>query len=364
LGVVALSNMQSLEGTLAGEICMVARQDRLNQMDADALRRGYYEGLDVTRFDEKLAFLRSRVTEQWAGGGDRLEQNTADILDIHEDRPGGVYIDHGRTVVLNRWGMRDRDYEKTRPPGICRIALLGSSHEFGCGVAENETFENLVEDRLNAEKGRPTYEILTFAEPNYRAFQFLALVEKKVLDFTPDAVFFVVNASEFTATTEQVAKALHLGSPIPYDIITKVAAEAGVDRSMSEAQIRARIGPRAREIVSWAYRRMADSCQRRGVQLYLVYRPSPIVWNKKGADRDADIRRELLELAEEARVPVIDLSAAFDSVKNRRSLIVSEWDEHCNVKGHRLLADELYKQMHDRDGNLLLRPRAPATATP
>ena len=53
--------------------------------------------------------------------------------------------------------MRDEDYEKTPPHNTCRIALLGASHVEGWGVANDETFERLLEERLDQEDEERTY---------------------------------------------------------------------------------------------------------------------------------------------------------------------------------------------------------------
>src|SRR2546422_6366949 len=47
--------------------------------------------------------------------------------------------------------FRSQEYEQRKPPGTLRMALMGASLEMGWGVADGETFENLVEDQLNRE---------------------------------------------------------------------------------------------------------------------------------------------------------------------------------------------------------------------
>ena len=49
--------------------------------------------------------------------------------------------------------------------------------------------------------------------------------------------------------------------------------------------------------------------------------------------------------ARSAGLQVIDLTGAFDSVADRSSLILAKWDDHTTALGHRLLADELYKDL-------------------
>jgi hypothetical protein len=50
-------------------------------------------------------------------------------------------------------------------------------------------------------------------------------------------------------------------------------------------------------------------------------------------------------LARAAGLEVIDLSPAFGSVADRSALILAKWDDHTTALGHRLLADELYKDL-------------------
>ena len=56
-------------------------------------------------------------------------------------------------------------------------------------------------------------------------------------------------------------------------------------------------------------------------------------------------RSKVLGLARAAGLEVVDLSPAFDSVTERSSLTLAKWDDHTTALGHRLLADELYKEL-------------------
>ena len=40
----------------------------------------------------------------------------------------------GTPVTSNRLGMRDREYQKLKPPNTYRIVLLGVSHDVGTGL--------------------------------------------------------------------------------------------------------------------------------------------------------------------------------------------------------------------------------------
>jgi hypothetical protein len=66
--------------------------------------------------------------------------------------PSVTVTNAGALATTNPFGMRDRDYTMEKPPGTYRMLLVGASHELGSGVKDDETFENIVEDRLNGER--------------------------------------------------------------------------------------------------------------------------------------------------------------------------------------------------------------------
>ncbi len=84
----------------------------------------------------------------------------------------------GARFTTNRWGMRDRDYEKQKPSGVYRIGIIGGSYGMGPGVEGHQTFEQLAEDRLNQETpGSDTrYEVLNFSVGGYFPIHRLAAV--------------------------------------------------------------------------------------------------------------------------------------------------------------------------------------------
>jgi hypothetical protein len=51
--------------------------------------------------------------------------------------------------ATNRWGMRDHDYSLAKPPHTLRMALLGPSDIMGAGVSDSQTFDAVLEARLN-----------------------------------------------------------------------------------------------------------------------------------------------------------------------------------------------------------------------
>jgi lysophospholipase L1-like esterase len=59
--------------------------------------------------------------------------------------------------------------------------------------------------------------------------------------------------------------------------------------------------------------------------------------------REEEITR-LSRLAEESGFIVLNLSGAYEN-QDEESLVVAYWDKHPNAKGHRLIAEHLYRAL-------------------
>jgi hypothetical protein len=136
--------------TVPGLKPVVARLhgDTLNARDMDQQRGGYYEERDVGGMDNG----RWNNAEEPAGWGKGLKvfyRQRSDFL--LTDITPSVSTFLGGPIESNSLGMRDREYDTIKPPNTYRIVLLGGSHDQGSGVKVYETYENVVEDRLNHE---------------------------------------------------------------------------------------------------------------------------------------------------------------------------------------------------------------------
>src|SRR5207248_10353208 len=95
--------------------------------------------------------------------------------------------------------MRDREYTTIKPPNTYRIVLLGASHDQGSGVKVDETYENVVEDRLDREipdSHYSRYEILNMSVGMSGLFQRLLRLEEQGFQLKPDAVILSVAAAD------------------------------------------------------------------------------------------------------------------------------------------------------------------------
>ena len=314
------------------------RSGHLSRLDNANLERGYYENLlRVDRFNSQLwEVYTKRPTKLLDFESGPIKQYTAGFEE-YELKPSFVYSNGGMTISINRWGMRDKDYERIPPPGTFRMALLGPSSVMGWGVNDGETFEAVLEDRLNRDPPdgqRRSYEILNFGVPGYDPPQQLVMFEK-ALGFAPNSVIYVATGREAFRAARYVADAAREGRAIPYEFLRQAVGKAGITRGMDEAAAQKRIAQYQYEVLNGIYGRLAGEARKRGIVPIYVFLPQVRegLWQEETP--------QALAAAEAAGFVVIDLSTVYQG-RSLASIQVSEYDDHPNRLGHQLVADRLY----------------------
>jgi D-alanyl-lipoteichoic acid acyltransferase DltB (MBOAT superfamily) len=359
--VIAQPAVHALAPAKTGAVIAGLRNTGLNARDAALQHRGYYEQLDVR------GALNARVQDQLGGARhDWRDPASAGILNERKDLidrdlvPSHSVDWNGNRFSTNSFGMRDREYALEKPPGTLRIALLGPSHVMGNGVGDGETFEQLVEDRLNREarSGRwQRYEILNFGVDGFTLPQQLALLDERVWKFQPDVVIVTQYHRTRTMTERYILKLLRKGVavppgefhdlltgagllpaldgnlPIPFESWRRAASALGLKPRMPADEAAARAHHVADEVNEWTIAQIAASA--RAHQVPLIALGLNVVIDDAPAEvpNHADF--------EQANVPLIDLFDAFPAGQ-RPALRVTPWDDHPNAAGHRLIADRLY----------------------
>jgi hypothetical protein len=339
--LLLLPALDALEKPAASRFANALRLDQVNASDLDSQRRGYYEELDMVRTNYRAWEGAREAPPGWSS--ENLYRPRTDFLG-QDMAPSVSGMFCGAPGTTNRWGMRDRDYEKEKPTGVYRIVLLGSSHEVGSGVRDDETFENIVEDRLNQATFAgdvPKLEILNLAVGGYGVLRKLGRLEYDGLEFSPDAVLFSVNSGDRVFDLGDMTKIVRSKRPVPFDFLNVIFQQARVDARLEDLVIRHRLQPYVPDMFAAAFGRLRQQCDARGIRCFVLYRPMAT----DPAQIEPARRSEVLRLAREARLEVLDLSAAFDNVHDRDSLVLTPWDDHTNALGHRLLADVLYEQL-------------------
>jgi hypothetical protein len=337
------------------------RSGRLSRLDNAALERGYYENLlGVNRFNSQLWEVYAKRPANWfeieSGALKRHIGGFAQTALI----PSFVAETNYGTVTINRWGMRDQDYERRPAPGTFRIALLGPSNVMGWGVGDGETFEALVEDRLNRERaGAPfgRYEILNFGVPGYQPPQQLVALEN-ALTFQPNAVLYVATGRELSRAARYLVEAVEKQIGIPYPFLQQIVAKADLKPRMDQTTALRRAASFQPEILLGVYRHIREECRKRGIAAVWIFLPQVREGNWQ------EETPEMLRIAAEAGFVIINLADVYKS-EPVEVIRLAEWDEHPNARGHRLIAARLYDALQEkRDAVFQMNRQQAAQARP
>jgi D-alanyl-lipoteichoic acid acyltransferase DltB (MBOAT superfamily) len=338
---VSIEAVHQRLGTEVATTIHSLRSGRLSRLDTAKLERGYYENLlSVDRFNSQLWEVYTKRPANWLDvPGANLKHFTGGFAQ-NELIPSFASSTPYGTVSTNRWGMRDRDYDRTPPPDTYRIAVLGASAVMGWGVADGETFEALLEERLNREKSNAPYaryELLNFAVPGYQPPQQLVALEN-ALSFSPNAVFYVATGREISRAASYLVEVVQKNLEIPYEPLRDVVNRAGLLPSMDEATALKKLGPFRDTILSWTYKRISDDVRGRGALPVFVFLPQV----REGQWQDETL--ETVRIAERAGFTVINLSSVYRG-RDIAAVRLAEWDEHPNQLGHQLIASQLFDEL-------------------
>ena len=337
------------------------RSGKLSRHDAAQRDRGYYEDLiRVDRFNGQLwEVYMNTPRNRWLDVESGALTRFTNTFVQKELSPSISHSTRTGTISTNRWAMRDRDYDRQPAPGTFRIAVLGASSVMGWGVSDGETFEHLIEDRLNRERpGAPwrRYELLNFAVPGYQPPQQLVAYDK-ALGFSPHAVFYVATGREPRRSADYLWEAASKRLDIPYPELREILARARVDASTDRTTGLRLLAPHQYEILSHVYRRITAASRERGIVPVLIFLPQVT---------DGDWREETpetLRRAAEAGFIVLDLDDVYKG-QDLTTIRVNEADHHPNAQGHRLVADRLYRDLGPVFDRIFAAPSASAAGPP
>ena len=91
-------------------------------------------------------------------------------------------------LETNSAGLRDQEYSVSKPEDVFRVAVIGDSFTMADGVAIEDTYHSVLEERLNAEQDDVTYQFINFGVSGYNLQQYLDVMQYKAKDYSPDLI--------------------------------------------------------------------------------------------------------------------------------------------------------------------------------
>lgn len=88
----------------------------------------------------------------------------------------------------NTQGLRDQEYSVEKPENTYRVAIIGDSLTMAEGVAQENAYHSLLEEKFNQEKNELKYEFVNFGVAGYSLVQYLSTIKRKVLNYNPDLI--------------------------------------------------------------------------------------------------------------------------------------------------------------------------------
>jgi hypothetical protein len=374
-GALLLAGLVPLPGGRPAALRETLRSTELNRVDREANAGGYYEALirggDGDEGDRgELALRMLGKPSRWANFHDIEATRYADDDPLLFDlRPNMRAVVFGRPFSTNRHGLRDREYARAKPEGTFRIALLGSSIDMGWGAGDDATYENRLEDWLNAHAARRgvarRFEVLNFAVAAYSPLQRLEVFRRKAAGFGPDLVLYSATMLDPRLVELHICKLLRNRVEPADGWLRRTLADAGLRASGASLDergelrdkdlVKGRLRPHLWEIADAALGALAAECRARGVPLACVVVPRASRADAPAA-RAVPLARQRAVAARHA-VPVLDVSGALDG-HDLSAVELAAWDDHPNERGHELIflalaraivADgDLYRLLFDR----------------
>jgi hypothetical protein len=329
-----------------------ARSPELNRADREANAGGYYEGLiggDGEGSRSELAMRLLGKPSDWVRfhAANVARQLEDDFL-LFELKPNLRRTLFGHPFTTNRHGQRDREYDVTKPPGVFRIAVLGSSIDMGWGVGTEVTYVNLLQDWLNAHAARRglarRFEVINFAVAAYSPMQRLEAFRRKAVAFDPDLVLYSATLLDTRLIEIYVCDLIQSDVDLHFDFLRAAVAEAGIGgddlrrepdgKLANKAAIKSKLRPRYWDLYDNTLGELADDCRSLGVPLACMIIPR--VGKADAPDLRAEPVARLHGIAAHHAIPLLDLTSTFDHFDPAK-LEIAAWDDHPNTLGHRRL---------------------------
>ncbi len=270
------------------------------------------------------------------------------------------FHNQGFPYQLNRWKLRDQEYDVPAPAGTHRILFLGDSFTFGTGVLDrSKLFVELLESRFNADPPDPSverYEILNAGIPGSLTSDWIQTLLGPGREFRPQTIVTVFFLRD--GTTLGLRK--NLFNPMRYEMLQWRENSFWARHSAAWRYLRGRFQAQeasrqyvesfheqyfgaaeqtsewqlAQKNLSW----LAEQAEIGSLGFHLVV--FPVLFGLGPDYPFRQICQAVEQFGRDHDIPTFSLLPALDN-EDAEALWVSDLDQHPNETGHALVADAL-----------------------
>jgi len=335
--VFLLPRSEVMFTTNFAKVISAFRADPTIAADAGEKLQSYYEDLNSAKI-QAGPLISGFFPAEGRGRPEALGfykiSRQADIYQVTELIPGLETELEGSRFSVNEFGMRDRKsitFEKQS--GTIRIAFVGSSVVLGYGVSDDEVFARRFESRLNEQFGNSSrrFEVLNFGVGKQWPTHRMTRVQRKVMAFQPDALYYFAHQDEFKDIATQPSQLIANQLELPSKYFRELADRVGVNSTMAPGAIQGLLSFHETELLTAVYKTIVDECRREATVPVWIYLPMP-------GSSAQDVGPQLFPLAKAAGFTVGDLS---DWTHGQIDLMRDEAGYHPNVRGHEMITEAL-----------------------
>lgn len=281
-------------------------------------------GLDPRRVDSIRDFRETKFV--------RTSEHPELGFELEPNRAGFFKLARFRT---NSQGLRDREYLLEKPKDTIRVAVMGSSFTLPAGVAIEDAFHSLLEERLSERFAPTRVEFINFAVGALHPRQVLALLELRALAYDPDLILFGVTrlstplltapgAARSASTARGPRPSTH---PFWHSFLYKL-----VESRIRGAEVeREELAPRESDGEPSILDALADISRTRRI-------PIVIVRLEFDAESDPATARQIAVQTRSRGMYFLDTRERFRGIRPR-DLWIYELDPHPNRVAHAIFAD-------------------------
>jgi len=266
------------------------------------------------------------------------------------------------TQLINSMGLRDDEFPMEKQPGELRVITMGDSCTFGDGVANWETYANVLEDMLSKNIPGKSVQVINAGVPGYTSYQVRQYLERELLKFKPDLVVIYVGFNDNVPAAngitdaergevgavvweaQKLLNALRSYQVVKYLVMRAkqrlfpgVNPEAQNPEGVEHQIFRVPFEDFVKNLV--AIKRFGDS---KGFKTLIMTLPHEFPYEP---ERNGYIR----QAAQEGGIPLLDLFKIMKEYQAAGEDLFTPDGGHPNELGHRRIAENIYRRMVQMD---------------